>query len=158
RHRAGLRHLLDRQHGIEERTSLAAVLRRNGHAEELGLGKRAHDVPRILLVAVDRRGAWPHNVRCEVAGARLKRKLVAIKTKGHLSPPSLPYAAHLLRRRRHGGADATAKRAGELRLVGDDAVDAELARRMRIGQRAPALVLIGGVDAPSLRIGNEKAL
>ena len=75
-HRAGLRHFLDHQHGVEEGAALSAQRLRDGHAEKAGLGQRLHDVPRVLLVAVDRRCARPRHVSREGAGTRLQRDFV----------------------------------------------------------------------------------
>src|SRR6202011_5744293 len=100
---------------------------------------------RTMLVANSRARA------CSASSLRSSPRLIDLS---RLSP----HAAHLIRRRRHGRAHRTAEGSGERRLVGDDAVDAELAGRMRIGQHAPALFLIGRVAAPRLSIGNEEAL
>src|SRR5437660_771877 len=100
---------------------------------------------RTMLVANSRARA------CSASSLRSSPRLIDLS---HLSP----HAAHLIRRRRHRRAHRTAEGSRERRLVGEDAVDAELAGRMRTGQHAPALFLIAGVAAPGLSIGNKEAL
>ena len=54
---ADLRHLVDHEGGFEKAEAGTAILLRDGHPEEAGLGQRLHIVPGILLGAIDLGGA-----------------------------------------------------------------------------------------------------
>ena len=52
-HRADPRHLLDHQRRVEDAETGSAVLGRDRHAHETGLGERRHVVPRVFAAVVD---------------------------------------------------------------------------------------------------------
>ena len=81
--RAGLGHFLDHQHGVEEGAALPAARLRQGHAEKAGLGKRLHDIPGILLLAIDRRSPRSHHGLRELTGARLQRDFIGDQGQFH---------------------------------------------------------------------------
>ena len=69
---AYLGHFHDQQHRIEKRAALTAKFLRNGHADEPGVAQRRDVLPRILLAAVDFRGARRDDGFSEFPGACLE--------------------------------------------------------------------------------------
>jgi hypothetical protein len=72
---AGLRHLLDDQHGLQVAEAATAVLARDRHAEEASLAHPRDDVPGIGLAAVGLRRAG-RDLRGQRAGALAQRLLL----------------------------------------------------------------------------------
>ena len=68
------------QHGVEPALALAAILRRDRHAEQPGVLQQLDIVPGILLGAVDLGGALGDRPGRQLAGAGLQLHLIGGET------------------------------------------------------------------------------
>src|ERR1700679_1013605 len=98
------------------------------------LDRRAAEQPLSHATCCNAADQWLE----EIAGLRSERQRVTLTPADGFaaiwrSQETSPYAAHFLRRRRHGLARLAAKRRPQLRHVHDDAIRANAIRRVHIG-------------------------